>query len=163
MIIKKDNIPFLEDYFISKNGRLWSRYDKSGHITKDSWHRVKYNTSKQGYKFIQRRGKIHYIHRLVAMVYIPNPENKAYVCHKDNNPCNNHIDNLYWGTPSENTQQCIRDGRGYIGDKNPRAKVKNIDREIIRRKFTLGSTINELTKEYNLSRSAIRKTLYLSI
>lgn len=67
------------------------------------------------------------------------------------------------GTPSENTQQCIRDGRGYIGDKNPRAKVKNIDREIIRRKFTLGSTINELTKEYNLSRSAIRKILYLSI
>lgn len=39
MIIKKDNIPFLEGYFISKNGRLWSRYDKSGHITKDSWHR----------------------------------------------------------------------------------------------------------------------------
>lgn len=30
MIIKKDNIPFLEGYFISKNGRLWSRYDKSG-------------------------------------------------------------------------------------------------------------------------------------
>lgn len=74
MIIKNDNIPFLEGYFISKKGRLWSRYDKSGHITKDSWHRVKYNTSKQGYKFIQRRGKIHYIHRLVARVYIPNPE-----------------------------------------------------------------------------------------
>lgn len=29
MIIKKDNIPFLEGYFISKNGRLWSRYDKA--------------------------------------------------------------------------------------------------------------------------------------
>lgn len=48
MIIKNDNIPFLEGYFISKKGRLWSRYDKSGHITKDSWHKVKYNTSKQG-------------------------------------------------------------------------------------------------------------------
>lgn len=81
----------------------------------------------------------------------------------DNIPHNNSVSNLYWGTPSENTQQCIRDGRGYIGDKNPRAKVKNLDREIIRRKFTLGSTINELTKEYNLSRSAIRKILYLSI
>lgn len=65
---------------------------------------------------------------------------------KDNVPHHNSVSNLYWGTPSENTQQCIRDGRGYIGDKNPRAKVKNIDREIIRRKFTLGSTINELTK-----------------
>lgn len=57
----------------------------------------------------------------------------------------------------------FKDAGRYIGDKNPRAKVKNIDREIIRRKFTLGSTINELTKEYNLSRSAIRKILYLSI
>lgn len=160
---QNDNIPFLEGYFISKRGRLWSRYDKSGHITKDKWHRVKYNTSKQGYKFIQRKGKIFYIHRLVAMVYIPNPENKAYVCHKDNVPRHNNVSNLYWGTPSENTQQCIRDGRGYIGDKNPRAKVKNLDREIIRRKYTLGLTINELTREYNLSRSAIRKILYLSI
>lgn len=54
MILKRDNITFLEGYFISKSGRLWSRYDKSGHLTKDSWHRVKYNTPKGGYKFIQR-------------------------------------------------------------------------------------------------------------
>lgn len=49
MIIKNDNIPFLEGYFISKKGRLWSRYDKSGHITKDSWHRVKYRSSTSVY------------------------------------------------------------------------------------------------------------------
>lgn len=57
MILKRGNITFLEGYFISKSGRLWSRYDKSGHLTKDSWHRVKYNTSKGGYKLtkIQRR------------------------------------------------------------------------------------------------------------
>ena len=77
MILKSDNITFLEGYFISKSGRLWSRYDKSGHLTKDSWHRVKYNTSKGGYKFIQRKGKIYYIHRLVAMTYIPNPEKQS--------------------------------------------------------------------------------------
>lgn len=77
MILKRDNITFLEGYFISKSGRLWSRYDKSGHLTKDSWHRVKYNTPKGGYKFIQRKGKIYYIHRLVAMTYIPNPEKQS--------------------------------------------------------------------------------------
>lgn len=32
MILKRDNITFLEGYFISKSGRLWSRYDKSGVI-----------------------------------------------------------------------------------------------------------------------------------
>ena len=151
----KGNIPNHPNYHITKDGRLFS--NKSG-----EWIERKGQVYR-GCPSFYFEGKWHRSSRLVAMVYIPNPENKAYVCHKDNNPCNNHIDNLYWGTPSENTQQCIRDGRGYIGDKNPRAKVKNIDREIIRRKFTLGSTINELTKEYNLSRSAIRKILYLSI
>lgn len=34
MILKRDNITFLKGYFISKSGRLWSRYDKSGHLTK---------------------------------------------------------------------------------------------------------------------------------
>lgn len=29
MITKNDNIPFLEGYFISKRGRLWSRYERS--------------------------------------------------------------------------------------------------------------------------------------
>lgn len=42
---------------------------------------------------------------------IPNPENKPCVCHKDNNPKNNFYKNLYWGTQSENIQQCVKDGR----------------------------------------------------
>jgi hypothetical protein len=43
--------------------------------------------------------------------YIPNPLNKPFVCHKDNNPKNNFYKNLYWGTQSENIQQCVKDGR----------------------------------------------------
>ena len=108
MITKNDNIPFLEGYFISKKGKLWSRYDKSGHITKDSWHRVKYNTSKQGYKFIQRRGKIHYIHRLVAMAYIPNPNNYPIVRHLNDNPLDNRLANLAWGTQKDNVKDSIK-------------------------------------------------------
>lgn len=44
------------------------------------------------------------IHRLVAMAFIPNMENKREVNHKDGNKLNNHIDNLEWATPSENMQ-----------------------------------------------------------
>ena len=50
------------------------------------------------------------VHRLVAKAFIPNPENKRNVCHKDNNPQNNNVDNLYWGTNQENIYQCVRDG-----------------------------------------------------
>lgn len=43
-----------------------------------------------------------YIHRLVAESFIPNPEGKLEVNHKDGNPSNNNIKNLEWVTKSEN-------------------------------------------------------------
>ena len=164
MIIKKDNIPFLEGYFISKNGRLWSRYDKSGHLTKDSWHRVKYNTSKGGYKFIQRKGKIYYIHRLVAMTYIPNPENKAYVCHKDNVRTNNHYKNLYWGTAKDNMSQASRDGR-MLGpstslENHSRSKLTNHQRiRIIYLYKNTDFTYRQLAKKFNVSVGCISSVI----
>ncbi|MBQ1582834.1 MAG: HNH endonuclease [Prevotella sp.] len=41
------------------------------------------------------------VHQLVAMAFIPNPENKAEVHHIDRDRTNNSVDNLMWVTPEE--------------------------------------------------------------
>ena len=56
---------------------------------------IKNNNSKQ--KSIK-------IHRLVALTFIPNPENKYTVNHKDHNKSNNNINNLEWATITEQNQ-----------------------------------------------------------
>ena len=43
------------------------------------------------------------VHRLVALHFIENPENKPFVDHIDRDRANNHVSNLRWATPSENT------------------------------------------------------------
>ena len=43
------------------------------------------------------------VHRLVAMAFIPNPHNLPCINHKDENPCNNHVDNLEWCTYKYNS------------------------------------------------------------
>lgn len=51
------------------------------------------------------------VHRLVATVFINNPENKPQVNHIDNNGSNNIYTNLEWVTASENMQHSVKQGR----------------------------------------------------
>ena len=50
------------------------------------------------------------VHRLVALHFVPNPNNYPIVLHKDNVKLNTHYSNLVWGTYSQNNAQAIRDG-----------------------------------------------------
>jgi len=71
-----------------------------------------------GYEYLKvnlktNTGKINNVkvHRLVAQHFIPNPENKRCVNHKDFNRCNNDVDNLEWVTHAENNKHQRDAGR----------------------------------------------------
>jgi hypothetical protein len=55
--------------------------------------------------------KKHKLHRLVAEHFLSNPNNYPLVMHLDNNPSNNSVSNLQWGTHKENLHQMTSEGR----------------------------------------------------
>lgn len=64
--------------------------------------RVKPNNYLEVILKVQGEQKAYLVHRLVAEAYIPNPDNKPTVNHKDENKQNNNINNLEWMTSAEN-------------------------------------------------------------
>ncbi|WP_213020142.1 HNH endonuclease signature motif containing protein [Bacillus sp. RIT 809] len=80
--------------------------------------------------------KHHYVHRLVAEVFIQKEEGKELVNHIDGNKSNNCIDNLEWCTHKENMEHA-RDKQllKVNGENNPMSKLTKEDVEYIRNHF----------------------------
>lgn len=91
-------IPGYEDYEVSNLGRVRSlKYGKIRILkpgkTKGYLHVILYkNCTSKWFK----------VHRLVAMAFIPNPDNLPMINHKDENPGNNAVSNLEWCDASYN-------------------------------------------------------------
>lgn len=102
--------------------------------------------------------KLHRLNRVIATTWIPNPDNLPCVGHKDNNRTNNRVENLYWCTHKENTQQCIRDGRFKPRGKTP---LSIEIRRKIKAEYLKGNTIlQKLSRKYGRAHSVIRRIVY---
>lgn len=120
---KEVTIEGYEHYLVSNKSRIWN--SRTNNFIK--------GCNDRGYKRIHLcdNGRVYVtgLHRLVALAFIPNPDNKPQVNHIDGNPSNNCIDNLEWVTNQENVQHAWDTGLNtkQTGVKSERV-LKNLEK-----------------------------------
>lgn len=160
-MVKYDNIPGFPGYYISKRGGLWSNR-KNG-----QWKKLKPHLNKMWNRYQctlrDSRGirKLCKISRLVATVYLPKPSStKLVIRHLDDNPLNNHVDNLRWGTQKQNMEDARKNGklRG-SSCKASRAKLSKKDLILIFKLKAKGLYYKDTAKRLGVSVGTIGRVI----
>ena len=139
MEIWKPIITEYEDYTglyeVSNKGRIKALPKLAGSVQRKE-KILKNQTDKGGYEYVilkKNKNNRHYkVHRLVAMMFIPNEENKKFVDHINTIRNDNRVENLRWVTKTENANNPLTKEKvskankgennamyGLRGEKNP--------------------------------------------
>jgi hypothetical protein len=171
--IWKDILGYESLYQVSSFGRVrsvdkmvWGGrkfYLKKGEIKKlqigttGYWSSMLYKNNKH---------KIIKVHREVAIAFIPNPDNKPFINHKDLNKLNANITNLEWCTHKENAEHASNSGV-YIGRTNIQARHHCTEKLLAMATLMPFKTQRELTSIFNTNKTLIadikRGHCYLSL
>lgn len=136
----------LDDYEVTRNGDV---------INKHTGRKIKPQLNGKGYLRVGIGKKLLFVHRLVADKYVPNPQNKPQINHKDGNKLNNCADNLEWVTNNENRKHAVKNGLQTTGENCPWSKLTKEQVDFIRKHKEINST--EMAKVFNVSSSHIRE------
>lgn len=104
--------------------------------------------------------KSYYVHRLVALAFLPNPEGLPMVNHKDSDKTNNHVSNLEWCTNSHNLKHAYENGKmdhrqPARGSGHGNAILSEAAVLKIKRMLTAGFAGVEIAKEFSVTKSTI--------
>ena len=103
-----------------------------------------------------------YIHRLVAEIFIPNPDGKPEVDHRDGCTMNNFVGNLRWATGGENLQYAVELGLIKSGEDNYQAafiseQIREIRRTCIKGDHKHG--ITALAEKFGVGVATIQRII----
>ena len=103
------------------------------------------------------------MHRLMAIHFIPNPENKPDVNHKNGIKTDNRVENLEWCTKSENSQHASKSGllKIHKGEDSVRSKLNEEQVLKIRELFNQNPKINKssLAREFKIGNTTLHHIL----
>jgi hypothetical protein len=133
------NMENMESYGITKSGKIWSH--KVRRFLKTKIHK--------GYEMVNINKTSYYIHRLLCLTFIPQPEGKDIVNHINSIKTDNRLENLEWCTQKENVNKST------LPTTHPR-RILKIDKETGE---VLGvfESIIEASKDINKTPGAISK------
>lgn len=152
-------------YQVSNLGRVRSFHGGSERIMKQ--------TLQNGYLRItllkNEKSKRFLSHRLVALAFIPNPENKPQVNHIDEDKTNNRVDNLNWMTSKENNDWGTRKGRAISSSiNNPKRDYLELGKKFSKPIYYINekgdkicfSGIHEASRTLNVTAQAVSRNLH---
>ncbi len=140
-------------YAVTRDGRVWSY---PGWHKKWGWlnlYKVEYCRVNLCDKYHRRKRFV--VHRMVATMYIPNPENKPFINHIDWNKYNNNDWNLEWCTASENLLHSFR----ILGRKHSekhKAQLRAVAQTILNKPIWQYNFSWDLIQQFNSTMDAAR-------
>ena len=148
------NVRSLERMVIAKNGAT-----KPVHSKLLTWHKSKTTERHPLVRYHvelwkDNKRKALRVHILVAQAFIPNPEGRPQVNHKDGDPSNNAVTNLEWATSSENNKHAYKNKLTTPAQQKAIKGINNITGEVV-----LFASSGEAARYFNVTPGAIRSAL----
>lgn len=152
-------IPGSPGYLVTPDGRIFGC--RTNHGMRDSYREMKPSADAKGYLGLTicgpsgARRKVR-VHRIVAEIFVPNPECKPCVRHMDGSKTNNNVSNLAWGTYAENEADKKMHG---TYDTRRNGKLTQQDRDAVPKLYKQGLTHQDIAEIFKVSRPAISRLL----
>lgn len=133
---------FNDQYIISDKGEVKNL--KTNHLLKGE-------LNSKGYKRVSIKGNRYFVHRLVALLFIDNPNNLPQVNHINGNKLDNFVENLEWCTNQYNNTHSYKNGRTSGRTKLSKKNVMFIKSSIDNKTLTC----KKLAEMFNVKLSTI--------